>query len=304
MTLRFAAATYDWTFFVTSRRPLTKTRARPPVLFRGFSRNRVGESEDPTGLPAAVGAGPRVVAGSRESGILRECLQGDVGFSSITRTASRDFGRTPRCRESSVTALRESWFFIDAQRTACPCGRQYRSSYDRKRKRVRDLSCGGFRVFLDIEIWRVECVSCGTVRQESLSLLADNRSYTKRFVFYVGRRCRAWTIKNIAQERHLDWHTVKDLEKQYMREQLQRAGTPAPKVIGVDEISIKKRHICRIVVSDLVRKRPNKRGSLRSLAQGRHGRRVEGAGCEQRGPREIPQRPVERGRGDRAMAER
>jgi transposase len=132
----------------------------------------------------------------------------------------------------------------------------YRSFYDRKRKRVRDLPCGGFRVFLDLEVRRIECVSCGTVRQESLSFLADNRSYTKRFAFYVGRRCRASTIKDIAEELHLDWHTVKDLEKQYMREQLRRAGKPGPKVIGVDEISIKKRHTYRIVVSDLVRKRP------------------------------------------------
>jgi transposase len=121
---------------------------------------------------------------------------------------------------------------------------------------VRDLSCGGFRVFLDIEIRRIECVACGTVRQESLSFLADNGSYTKRFAFYVGRRCRASTIKDIAEELYLDWHTVKDLEKQYMREQLRRAGRPGPKVIGVDEISIKKRHTYRIVVSDLVRKRP------------------------------------------------
>ena len=138
----------------------------------------------------------------------------------------------------------------------CPCGRQYRSFYDRKRKRVRDLSCGGFRVFLDIEVRRIECISCGTVRQESLSFLANNGSYTKRFAFYVGRRCRSSTIKDIAEELHLDWHTVKDLEKQYMQEQLRRAGRPGPKVIGVDEISIKKRHTYRIVVSDLVRKRP------------------------------------------------
>ena len=151
----------------------------------------MGESEGPKGLLAAVGAGARGVSGSRESGILRECLQGDDGFSSITRTASRDFGRTPGSRGSSVTAMRGSWFFIGLKKTACPCGRQYRSFYDRKRKRVRDLSCGGLRVSLDIEIRRIECVSCGTVRQESLSFLADNRSYTKRFAFYVGRRLSA-----------------------------------------------------------------------------------------------------------------
>ena len=142
------------------------------------------------------------------------------------------------------------------RRSIRPCGRQYRTFYDRKRKRVRDLPCGAFRVFPDIEIRRIERVSCGTVRLESLSFLADNRFYTKRFAFYVGRRCRASTIKDIAEELHLNWHTVKALEKQYMREQLRRAGRPGPKVIGVDEISIKKRHTYRIVVSDLVRKRP------------------------------------------------
>ncbi len=30
------------------------------------------------------------------------------------------------------------------------------------------------------------------------------------------------------RELHLDWKTVKDLDKEYMQEQLRRAGTPAP----------------------------------------------------------------------------
>lgn len=94
------------------------------------------------------------------------------------------------------------------------------------------------------------------MKRERLPWLADNPLYTKRFAFHVGRRCRASTIKDVAEELHLDWHTVKDLEKQYMREQLRRAGTPAPKIIGVDEISIRKGHIYRIVVSDLIRNRP------------------------------------------------
>ena len=46
------------------------------------------------------------------------------------------------------------------------------------------------------------------------------------------------------------WRTVKELEQQYMREQLRRAGTPGPKVIGLDEVSIRKGHTYRIVVSD------------------------------------------------------
>jgi len=93
------------------------------------------------------------------------------------------------------------------------------------------------------------------VKQERLPWLADSPFYTKRFAFFVGRRCRTATISDVARESHLDWRAVKELDKQYMREQLRRIGMPGPKVIGIDEIAIRKGHIYRIVVSDLVRRR-------------------------------------------------
>jgi transposase len=103
---------------------------------------------------------------------------------------------------------------------------------------------------------RVQCKSCGKVKRERLSFLADNPFYTKRFAYYVGRRCRAATIKDVALELKLDWDTVKTLEKQYMAAQLAKTGIPGPKVIGIDEVSIRKGHTYRIVVSDLIRSRP------------------------------------------------
>src|SRR3990167_7999341 len=112
------------------------------------------------------------------------------------------------------------------------------------------------RIYLEIEVRRVQCRSCGKVKREQLAFLADNPFYTKRFAHYVGRRCRAATIKDIAQELNLDWHTVKTLEKQYLAAQLAKVGTPGPKAIGIDEISIRKGHTYRIVVSDLIRGRP------------------------------------------------
>ena len=134
--------------------------------------------------------------------------------------------------------------------------------YDRRTRRLRDLSCGDARIFLEIEVRRVQCKSCGRVKRERLDFLADNPFYTKRFAYYVGRRCRQATIKDVAEELKLHWETVKALEKQYMRAQLVRAGTPGPKAIGIDEISsgwpraIRKGHTYRIVVSDLIQGRP------------------------------------------------
>ncbi len=67
--------------------------------------------------------------------------------------------------------------------------------YDRKLRRVRDLSCGDTRIFLELEVRRLDCRHCGKVKRERLDFLADNPLYTKRFAYYVGRRCRSATIK-------------------------------------------------------------------------------------------------------------
>jgi len=94
------------------------------------------------------------------------------------------------------------------------------------------------------------------VKQERLSWLANNPFYTKRFALYVGRKCRSMTLKDVAKELKLDWHTVKALDQEYMEEQLRRNHVAGPGVIGIDEIALRKGHRYRIVVSDLERRRP------------------------------------------------
>jgi transposase len=123
-------------------------------------------------------------------------------------------------------------------------------------RRVRDLSCGDCRIYLDFEIRHVRCQDCGKVKQEELSWLVDNPIYTKRFAFFVERRCRSAIIRAVARKLYLDWKTVKELENRYMRERLRRTGALGLKVIGIDEVSIRKGHSYRIVVSDLIRRRP------------------------------------------------
>jgi transposase len=136
------------------------------------------------------------------------------------------------------------------------CGKSTTTFYDRKPRRVRDLSCGDTRVYLELEVRRIYCKVCNGVKREKIDFLASNPFYTKRFAHYIGERCRSSTIKDVAKEFKLDWHTVKDLDKEYMTALLAKVGTPAPTIIGVDEVSIRKGHTYRIVVSDLLRRRP------------------------------------------------
>ena len=55
--------------------------------------------------------------------------------------------------------------------------------YDRKLRRVRDLSCGDTRIFLELEARRLDCRHCGKVKRERLDFLADNPLYTQRFAY-------------------------------------------------------------------------------------------------------------------------
>jgi transposase len=142
------------------------------------------------------------------------------------------------------------------QKKRCAVGVAPCTGVSTKVRRIRDLSCGEMRIHLEVEVRRVWCRRCGKVKQETWPWLADNPFYAKRLAWYVGRRCRETTVKEVARELKLDWKTVKSLDKESLQEQLRRTGTPGPKAIGLDEISIKKGHRYRIVVSHLVRRRP------------------------------------------------
>ena len=105
-----------------------------------------------------------------------------------------------------------------SKKTVCKdCGRVHTSWYDRTTRRVRDLSCADTRIYLEFEVRRLRCPCTGKVRREGLDFLADNPLYTKRFAWFVGRRCRSSTIKDVAKELNLHWGAVKELDKQYMR---------------------------------------------------------------------------------------
>jgi len=136
------------------------------------------------------------------------------------------------------------------------CGHRCRTHYDKRTCRVRDLSVAGFRIYLEFERWRVKCPRCGGVHVEQLDWLAKNPRYTQRYALHVGKLCRDMPNKAVAELQHLHDSTVKDLDKLYMQQQVARAGMPAPRAIGVDEIAVRKGHEYRVVVSDLDRHRP------------------------------------------------
>jgi hypothetical protein len=109
--------------------------------------------------------------------------------------------------------------------------------YDRKLRHVRDLSWGDTRIFFGIG-GVVDCRHCGKVKREP-RLSGGQSALHRALCLLCWRRCRSATIKAVAAELKLDWHTVKTLEQHYMEAQLKRVGMPSPQVIGIDEIAIR-----------------------------------------------------------------
>lgn len=135
------------------------------------------------------------------------------------------------------------------------CQSVYRNHYDHCIRQVRDMDALGWRIYLRIEKRRVYCVKCEGVKVEKLDFLADNPRYTKRMAEYVGKLCRKMTNKAVAELLHMDQESVKDLDKIYMKQLLAKHPIAAPRVLGIDELSIGRGHSFRIVVSDIERSR-------------------------------------------------
>ncbi len=114
----------------------------------------------------------------------------------------------------------------------------------------------GWRIYLEFKRWRVHCPRCHGVHVEHLDWLAKNPRYTQRFARHVGRLCRDMPNQRVAEMERLHHSTVKALDTLYMQKQIELAGQPAPRAIGIDEIAIRKGHNYRVIVSDLERGRP------------------------------------------------
>jgi len=66
----------------------------------------------------------------------------------------------------------------------------------------------GWRIYLELERWRVRCPRCDGVHVEHLDWLAKNPHYTQRYAMHVGKLCRDMPNKTIAGMESLHHSTV------------------------------------------------------------------------------------------------
>jgi transposase len=95
------------------------------------------------------------------------------------------------------------------------------------------------------------------VKTESLQWLLTSGRFTKRFEEKVGRMARQMPLTEVAQLNQISWDQAWRMELSYMKDLISRHPLPENiRAIGMDEISVRKGHVYRIVVADLERQCP------------------------------------------------
>jgi transposase len=118
-------------------------------------------------------------------------------------------------------------------------------------RRFRTLPTGSKQVTVVLPIPRVECRSCGVVRQVTVQFADPRRTYTKSFARYALELSRLMTIKDVARHLGISWDVIKDIQKEDLQRRFAKPKLKRLRHIAIDEIAVGKGHRYLTVVLDL-----------------------------------------------------
>ena len=125
----------------------------------------------------------------------------------------------------------------------CPRCRQISMQvHDEKERCVRDLEIWGKCTFIHFGRRRFKCEACGQPFTERLSSIDPQRRHTRRFEQHIYRACLHSDCKAVAQAHWLHQTTTKEIFKRWAKGTIRRQGPSLVRILGIDEIAIKKRH--------------------------------------------------------------
>lgn len=135
----------------------------------------------------------------------------------------------------------------------CPRCRQPSSRvHDEKERCVRDLEVWGKCTCLHFSRRRFECERCEQPFTERLPSIDPQRRQTRRFEQGIYRQCLHSSCKAVAQSTWLHEVTVKEIFKRWAKRTERWRGPKRVRILGIDEIAVKKRHKqYALVLSDL-----------------------------------------------------
>lgn len=115
---------------------------------------------------------------------------------------------------------------------------------------VRDLDLASAKVFLNVNYRNVRCPRCQATRVEHLQFVQPRERVTERLARYIHELCKMLPISQVAEHLDLNWKTVKRIDKRFLQQQYGETNYEGLRLIGVDEIAVRKGHNYLTVVLD------------------------------------------------------
>lgn len=121
-----------------------------------------------------------------------------------------------------------------------------------KHRLFKTVPIGRKPVEIILQVYLLECRSCGVIRQERIRFADGKRRYTKAFERYVLCLSNCMTIQDIACLLEIGWDTIKEIQKRYLKQKFSKPKLDELKWIAIDEIAVAKGHKYWTIVMDLV----------------------------------------------------
>ncbi|MHB8506552.1 MAG: ISL3 family transposase [Acidimicrobiales bacterium] len=136
-----------------------------------------------------------------------------------------------------------------ARRHRCPCGYVTRTRYDTRCRRWRHLDLGACQTWLEADIARIRCPTCG-VRTEQVPWARPRARHTKDFEDVVAWLAQRTDKTSVATLLRCSWEAVDHIVNRVVDEHLDDARLDGLYHLGVDEISYKRGHNYLTIVAD------------------------------------------------------
>jgi len=135
------------------------------------------------------------------------------------------------------------------------CGTLSTNVHQEEPRCVRHLDVWGKKTFLHFLSRRFKCDQCGKVFTEELPFMDFHRRQSTAFEMHVYQSCLTSTRKAVAVREGLSQSTVKEIFNRLAALKKSVVADGTTRVLGIDEISLKKRHKQFVlVISDISRK--------------------------------------------------
>ncbi len=132
-------------------------------------------------------------------------------------------------------------FTIDQepQTFRCPaCGSPQVQSRGRVERRFRTVPIGRRSTFVVLPIPRVQCQTCGVVRQVKVPFADPRRSSTCAFERHALELGRRMTIRDVAMHLGVSWDVIKDIQKRDLSRRFSKPKLKHLRHIAIDEIGL------------------------------------------------------------------